>query len=179
MEQRLGNWGGGVGTSSADENHLLECVVFWCVAAKGMVNRMRDYEAGLPTFVKLNRLAIAVGAALENREKWGVWFKELETSYLVYEFMPVIDLLSGKVGPTPENVRRSKSRLNLSDKSAKTIVEQCFIYTIIDNLEYQLTALERSFKLTKDVDIQTQLIAQMGPIKERLIELREMLDIRD
>jgi len=113
------------------------------IEQSGLADWQRLFNSG----IRQTRQAFLLGACLADREKWIESVKRVGN--WSYEFQPLVEMLTGDLKPTPVNVANSKRRLNLSDKSPRTILEQCAIWLRIAVLE--ITRDELEYCLTKTV----------------------------
>ena len=137
-----------------------------------------DWQRLFNSGIRQTRQAFLLGACLADREKWIESVKRVgSVGDWSYEFQPLVEMLTGDLKPTPVNVANSKRRLNLSDKSPRTILEQCAIWLRIAVLEITRDELEYSKARTSEAEIVKGFEHDLANIGLELDQLRESLEV--
>jgi len=124
------------------------------------------------------RQAFLLGACITDREKWIHSVREVGPSdEWSYEFRLLVDMLDGIEKPTAVNVANIKRRLMISDKSPRTILEQCAIWLRISNLETRRAEREAALSKTDNAELQEAFGKEIEEIGRLLDETRERLEL--
>lgn len=130
------------------------------------------------SWVRSVRQAFLLGACIADREKWVDVVREVGPSdEWSYEFRLLVDMLVGIEKPTAANVANIKRRLMISEKSPRTILEQCGIWLRISNLETRRADREAAICKTDNAELQEMFAKEIDEIGRFLDETRERLEL--